>query len=233
MPASSWEGFKPPPYRRTRVRVREWMDEPGLDPALHAEALRGIEATSHWWGQRKPLLREIIRVLGAGRPAAGPYAARRFKLIEVGAGSGHMSRWIEGELKARGFDAEVLATDLVPGPGVEKLDCREETLPEADIYFSNLMLHHLQDWEAVRMLRHQFKASRLGVIHFEIQRHFLHYYAAKSQLGSLPRINQVDALLSIQQAFSRAELRALPQAAGIPYRLRWSLPFRWLLTLEK
>lgn len=223
MPAWSLGGYRP-----QRIRALERMDEPGLDPEMRALAFKGIERISGWWGQKKPLLREITRLLGPAKPG-------RLKLVEVGAGSGHLSRWIEGGLRAEGYDAEVLATDLWAGPGVQALDCLSESLPEADLYFSSLLLHHLGDWDLCRMLQHQEKASRLGWVHFDLHRHLLHYLAARfrTRLAGLPEINQVDALLSIQQGYTRRELQGLLKAAGVEAEIIWSLPCRWLISRKK
>jgi len=156
MPASSLAGSRPG-YQFRRVRSTEWMDEAGLDPALRAEALKGIERIGTWPGQRRPLLREILGLLGP--PSKG------LKLIEVGAGSGHLSRWVAQELSKRGYDAEVLPTDLHAHPGVGQLDCLDPQLPEADLYFSNLLLHHLKDEEASGMLSLLASKASLGFVH--------------------------------------------------------------------
>jgi hypothetical protein len=215
-------------YRFERVRALEMMDDPSLDPKIRDKALEGIEAISHWWGQRKPLLRAILNLLG-------PPVGRSFRLIEVGAGSGHLSRWLEAELKGRGYDAEVRATDLLARPGVEVLDCIKSEIPEADLYFSSLVLHHLGDWEACQMLAAQARVARIGFVHFDLQRNFFHYAIAffRTRFSELPLINQIDALLSIQQSYSRSELRALPHAIGLNARIQWSLPFRWLLLWKR
>jgi hypothetical protein len=204
------------------------MDDPGLDPALRQAALDGIERISHWMGQRRPLLKAILSILG-------PPGQGRLKLIEVGAGNGHLSRWIAAELALRHYDAEVRPSDLEPSPGVDRLDCLSEDLPEADLYFSNLLLHHLGDWQVCVMLRSQAKASRLGFVHFDLQRSWLHWQLARlrTRLAGLHPINLMDALLSIQQGFTRPELEGLGRSAGLDLRVHWSFPFRWLVSLRK
>ena len=227
MPAWSLDGSKAPAYRRARVRVREVMDDPALDPALREEALKGIEAISHWAGQRRPLLREILGLLG--KPA------RKYRLIEIGAGSGHLSRWVEAELKKRGYEAEVLATDIFPYPGVGILDGSRGPLPEADIYFSSLVLHHLGDWQACRMMLLQSQAAKIGFVHFELRRHWLYFQLVKLAVKAarLHPINQIDALLSVQQSFTRQEIKTFATATGLKIRVKASLPFRWLLTWRR
>jgi hypothetical protein len=228
MPAWSSEGFKAPAYRFQRIRALEVMDQEGLDPDLRAQALKGIEAISHWWGQRRPLLREILALIA-------PQRGRHLRLVELGAGSGHLSRWIAAELARRGFDAEVIPTDLLPSPGVQVLDCLAEVQPEADLYFSNLLLHHLGDWQACQMMLIQAKSARIGFVHFDLQRHWLHYQLAKfrTRLAGLHPINLADALLSIQQGYSKAEWGTFATATGLRLTARWRAPFRWLLTWKK
>lgn len=216
-------------YRFRRVRSLERMDEPGLPPAELAQALEGLERISRWWGQREPLLTAIEGMLG-------PPTSKRLRLIEVGAGSGYTARWVAGKLAERGYRAEVLATDLHPTifPGVGRLDALHGKLPDADLYFSNLFLHHLPDAALPTLFARQARASRLGFIHYDLQRHWAHYYVAlfRTRFARLPSINQTDALLSIQQGYTRAELKGF--SAGLPgAEVRWCLPFRWMLTWRR
>lgn len=227
MPAWYSEEFRPYRYRPERVRVRELMDDPALEAGERERVLKGIETISHWPGQRMPLLRAILRLLG--------HPSRKFKLIEVGAGNGHLSRWISAELARRGYDIEVIPSDLFFSPGVEVLDCSAESLPQADIYFSTLLLHHLGDWQACQMMLAQSKAARLGFLHFEMQRHFFHFHAARlcMAVARLHPINRIDGLLSIQQAYTRPEIKTFATATGLDIDLSWHAPFRWLLTWRR
>jgi hypothetical protein len=224
MPA--WSSAVPEPYRFRRVRSVELMDLPGLPARERALALQGLDRITGWPGQRGPLLRALKRLLGAP-------TGRRLKLVEVGAGTGQTARWLQAELRAAGYRAELRATDLFPLPGVQKLDALKKNLPEADVYFSNLFLHHLPDAGIPAMFKAQARASRLGVVHFDLQRHWMHYIGARLALRWAHRINQIDGLRSIQQAYTRAELAALAQEALPGFRLRWTPPFRWILTWKK
>ena len=101
----------------------------------------------------------------------------------------------------------------------------------ADIYFSSLLLHHLDDQQVVQMFRLHARLSRLGFVHFDLQRSFFHFYLAKLRIGlaRLHYINQIDALRSIQQSYTRADLMVLLRASALAsFKLRWSFPFRWL-----
>ena len=199
------------------------MDDPALPAAEREAALRGLERISAWPGQRLSVLEALERLLGKPGP--------RLRLIEVGAGSGHLSRWLDRELKLQGFRVEVFPTDRVSVPGVGRMDALKDALPEADIYFSNLMLHHLDDADLSGMLQAQCKASRLGFVHLDLHRHPLHYYGASALIraAGLPKINLSDGLRSIQQGYTSGELLALaPQGS----RVRWHFPFRWALSWQ-
>lgn len=203
------------------------MDTPDLDARERQEALLGLDRLARWPGQRAPLLGALERLLG--RPQAGTR-----KLVELGAGSGSLSRWMARELAQRGHRVEVQATDLNPGEGVSSLDVLAPSLPEADIYFSNLLLHHLDDAVLPGMLARQAAASRLGLAHYDLHRHWAHLQAARLILwcSRMPDIVRQDGSLSIRQGFSRAELLALVR--DLPgAQVAWHPPFRWLLTWHR
>jgi hypothetical protein len=212
-------------YRAERLRRPERMDDPRLDPAEHQAALEGLERISRWPGQREPLLRAVLGLLG-------PATSRRVRVIEVGAGSGHLAAWMRRRLGSLGYRAEVLASDRVAAPGVRRLDALSTRLPEADVYCSNLLLHHLPDDGVQRMLRAQSRASRRGWAHYDLHRHWLHFYGASFLLraAGLPRINWSDGLRSIQQGFRREELLALAPAGAA---VSWHAPFRWCLRWQR
>lgn len=200
------------------------MDDPALPAAEREEALRGLDRISAWPGQRSSVLAALEALLGPPGP--------RRKLVEVGAGSGQLSRWLDAELKLLGHQVELYPTDRVPVPGVGRLDALQAQLPEADIYFSNLMLHHLTDADVTRMLEAQARASRVGFLHLDLHRHPLHFYGASAlfRLARLPEIIWTDGRRSIQQGYTRSELLALAPAGS---ELHWHVPFRWALTWRR
>ena len=204
------------------------MDADDLPAWEHALALQGLEKISKWWGQRQPLLIAIEQLLG-------PPPSKPLRLVEVGAGSGDSARWLEHQLQLRGYRAKVIATDLRPAPGVRRLDALRGRLPKADIYYSNLFLHHLPDAALAPLFSRLAGASRIGFAHFDLQRHWAHFYGASAliRLAGLPRINWVDGLRSIQQGYGRTELQAFANAGVKDAKLSWIGPFRWKLTWKR
>jgi hypothetical protein len=215
-------------YRPWRVRRTEWMDRPGLPKSERDAALAGLERLSAWPGTRGPLLSSVRKLLG-------PPDRKRRRLVELGAGGGSLSRWLAASLEGLGYRAEVLATDLVAAPGVRKLDALSGRLPAADLYFSNLLLHHLEDDGVRRLLERSAGASARGSVHLDLQRHWIHHYGAMAMvaLAGLPRINRVDARLSIQQGYSREEWMGLARGLGPGAEAGWQFPFRWRLAWKR
>jgi len=215
-------------YTARRRRQRELMDRPGLPAAERAVALAGLDRLSAWPGSRGPLLAGVLDLLGAPD-------GRRKRLVELGAGGGALARWLEGSLIRAGHRAQVLDTDLLPAPGVRRLDALAGRLPLADVYYSNLLLHHLADAGARRLLERSARSSALGCLHLDLQRHWLHYYGAMALLraAGLPPINQTDARLSIQQGYTRRELLDLARGWGPAAALSWHFPFRWRLAWKR
>jgi hypothetical protein len=173
-------------------------------------------------------LRGLLSLRGRPQP-------RMRRLIEVGAGSGHLSRWVAERLRVQGHSVEVLATDREAAEGVTRMDALARELPEADLYFSNLMLHHLEDADVRTMFARQAAASRLGLLHCDLHRHALHFYGARFLLWAarMPDIIRQDGERSIQQGFVRDELCALAQELLPRARIEWKAPFRWMLTWRR
>lgn len=214
-------------YRFRRLRRPERMDQADLPAAERRAALDGLERVAAWPGQRGPILEALLGLLG-------PPHGRRWRLVEVGAGNGNLARWLGAQLGARGHRVELLATDLTPAPGVRHLDAVRGRLPEADVYYSNLMLHHLPDAAVTTMLERQARACGRGLLHFDLQRHWAHFYGALALFAAtgMPPIIRHDGMRSIQQGFSRAELRALARPLG-GVRVDWTAPFRWRLSWRR
>jgi hypothetical protein len=204
------------------------MDRPGISKAERDVALAGLDRLSAWPGSRAPLL-------GSVRALLGPPDGKRRRLVELGAGGGALSRWLARSLAGLGYRAEVLATDRVGAPGVRRLDALAGRLPAADLYFSNLVLHHPPDAGVRRLLERSAQASARGCVHIDIQRHWLHYYGAMAllKLAGLPRINRADARLSIQQGYTRREWLGLARGLGEGAEATWQFPFRWRLAWKR
>jgi|GEM_PF-2418145 hypothetical protein len=206
----------------------EAMDRPDLDPALRKESLGGLRRLRGTFLRPEPLLSALLRMLPPGN-------GRTFRLVELGAGTGDLSAWIGRALRRRGLRVEMVATDRVGATGVSEFDCASTGgWMDADLYFSNLLLHHLHVDEIRRSLECQAGHARLGAVHLDLVRGPFLYYLTRLSLPWLgyPRINQSDALLSIQAAFSAREMEALGSRFHGRAVVRRALPFRQILSIQ-
>ena len=212
-------------FGRGRDLGIEAMDRPDLEPALRQQALVGLARLRRIFLRPGPLLRAMVRILP-------PPAERTLRIVELGAGTGELSAWIGRALERTGRRVEMVATDRIAAPGVRALDCTGSVgWMEADLYFSNLLLHHLGVDEIRRTLAMQGRHARHGSVHLDLVRTGLSYYTSRLFLPLLryPRIIQSDALLSIQAAFTVLEMRGLADGVCRGFEVRKALPFRQIL----
>lgn len=212
-------------FSQERSLQIEAMDSPDLDPALREQALEGLGRLRRIFLRPGSLLAAMVGILP-------PPGNRTLRLVELGAGSGELSAWLGRALERTGRRMEMVATDRIAAPDVLAFDCTgSDGWMDADLYFSNLLLHHLQVHEIRRSLAMQGQHARFGSLHLDLVRTSLSYYLTRLFLPLLryPRINQSDGLLSIQAAFTVAEMRGLADGVCPSFEVRKALPFRQIL----
>jgi hypothetical protein len=212
-------------FSRERSLQIEAMDSPDLDPALREQALEGLGRLRRIFLRPGSLLAALVGILP-------PPGNRTLRLVELGAGSGELSAWLGRALERTGRRVEMVATDRIAAPDVLAFDCTAASgWLDADMFFSNLLLHHLGVDEIRRSLGCQAVHARLGAIHLDLVRGPALYYLTRLflPLFGYPRINQSDGLLSIQAAFSVREMEALGSGFRGRAAVRRALPFRQIL----
>ncbi|WP_337173318.1 methyltransferase domain-containing protein [Paludisphaera sp.] len=212
-----------PPDLRTRRRSPEVMDQPGLDPAEHGralEALRRVNLFSATTRAMWPRIREFAK----GRP--GP-----IRLLDVACGGGDFAARIARKARREGMALEVAgcdvseyavahATEHARRSGVAanffKHDVLADPFPEGfDVVTCSLFLHHLDEPEAVGLLRAMKRAGGLLLVD-DLERGRSGWLLAYAGIRILSRsaVAHVDGPLSVEGAFTRDEARALAEAAG-------------------
>lgn len=232
-----------PPSLTHRRRRAEWMDDPDLDPALHAEALLGL-ARFHTLGLMGSMMR---RVLAPYRRAVG---ARPLRLLELGCGRGDVLTEIVSEARggivALGLDisAEAIgqARGRLPRRLARRVDFRvadvldESTpLPRSDVAFCNMFLHHFDEAPATTLLRRMAAAARHGVIVCDLSRDVPSWMQMwiGSRIISRSPVVHFDGLRSVEGAWTLDELAAMARAAGLRgVKCRRVFPVRLLLTTQ-
>lgn len=226
-----------------RRRHAEWMDEPDIDPRLHRDALRGLER---------------INVVSATVPAVWAPLARLWRrhhgaglsLLDVACGAGDVAIGVARRARQEGVTLAVDACDISPTAvayAVERArradvdvrffehDVMTAPLRVYDVVVCSLFLHHLDEDEAVRLLRTLDATARLLVIVSDLDRSRLGLVLAwlGTRLLSRSPVVHVDSLRSVRAAFTRAEAAALAARAGLTScHLTAHWPCRWRLVAE-
>lgn len=230
---------------RQRRLQPEVMDQPGLDPVRHREALRGLE--------RINLLSASAGILWPSLAAlARRTAPRPLRVLDVAAGGGDVpiQLWRRASrsklaLEIEGCDvnpeAVAYATDRATAKGANVrffiANVLDGPLPTGyDVICCSLFLHHLNNEQAVDFLRRAAEAAGRMILINDLERCrtglLLAYLAAWTL--TLSPIVRVDGPRSVEGAFTREEALALAQQAGLHGARvvrRW--PFRYLLSWSK
>lgn len=229
----------------TRDRRPEMMDQPGLDPADHAAALKGLErlnrvsrtAATLW-----PHLERLAKALPAGRP---------LRVLDAATGGGDVPVLLARWARRAGLAVEFAGCDISPSAlayadrraaaaGVPVTFFRHDILagPPAgpfDVATCNLFLHHLSDADAVTLLKHLAAAGRAVLVN-DLARGPLSYAIvwAGTRLLSRSPIVRTDGPLSVRAAFTPAEAAAVADRAGLSgASITRQHPCRFLLAWER
>jgi hypothetical protein len=207
-----------------RVRVRERMDAPDVDPRLLRKALHNIRRCNRFLGGTRALLAGFDVLAKDWAPG------RCVVFADVGTGSADLPRALVARGAERGFTIEVVAVDLHaqtirsaragPITGLELVRGDARALPLADrsvdYAMSAMLLHHLSDEEAVAHFAELGRIARAGVIVHDLSRSVRSWLwiTALTRLFGDP-ITRFDGPASVRQAFLPEEARALAEGAGL------------------
>ncbi len=224
--------------RRLRPEV---MDQPGLDPGRHRQALRGLGRINFWSGSAGllwPPLAALARNLG-----------RPLRVLDLASGGGDVPIRLWRRAHRAGLPIVVAGCD-VSGGAVEHATRQAERqrtgvrffvanalsgdLPAGyDAVICSLFLHHLTEDQAVGLLRRMAAAAGRLVLVNDLVRSRTGLLLARvgTRLLSLSPVVHVDGPRSVEGAFTIAEARALAERAGLSeatVERHW--PCRFLLT---
>ncbi len=223
----------------------ELMDQPGLDEQQHRQALLGLERINRlslsagiFW----PALARLARRLHP-RPC---------RILDVATGGGDVLRDLGRRARKVGVELQLAGCDISPvalkyaenqsrgeGSIIRFFQCdvlRGELPGEYDAVITSLFLHHLEEEQAVMVLRRMAGAARRMVLVNDLERSPLGFVMAwvGSRLLSRSRIVHVDGPRSVEGAFTLSEALTLAQRAGLKGATigrRW--PCRHLLSWKR
>ena len=233
-----------PDLSRRRLEP-ELMDQPGLDPAEHARALRALRRINALSGSAGILWGPIRRLARAVRPKV-------LRVLDLASGGGDVPVRLWQRARRAGLPIEVAgcdrsetavahATERAREAGAEVAffvhDVISDGPPrEHDVLACSLFLHHLTDDEARTLLRQMGERAGRMVLVNDLRRSragWLLAWAASRVLSRSPVVH-FDGPQSVRAAFTPEEVLTLAAEAGLEgatVTRRW--PFRLLLTWER
>lgn len=233
-----------------RVLTAELMDDPGLDPALHAQALAGLGRLNRLSHAARPVCREVRALLrGVSMEPA------KATVVDIATGAGDLLIGLardgigtapEGRLigvdisataleiaRARAADAKLpahwLAADVLNRP----LPMQDQSV---DLCVSSLFLHHLEGPSVARLLSEMARVARIGIVISDLRRSRLGLALAvvAGRVMTRSHIVHVDSVKSVRAAWTQEELQDLAVQGGLRNaRVRLIWPQRLLLTWSR
>jgi ubiquinone/menaquinone biosynthesis C-methylase UbiE len=204
--------------------VEELLDGPLNDEAALAANLRDLRRINRLTGGATLSLR-AIRALGEAAT-----------VLDVGTGGADIPALLLADARRRAVALEVTATDsrkevvraarlvrpalaTMPGLVLAVADGRGLPYPDAsfDVGHASLVLHHLDQADAVAFLRELRRVSRLGIVVNDLARGRLFWFGARLVTHTLAtsRYTRHDGPLSVRRAWTRAEMVDLLGRAGL------------------
>jgi 2-polyprenyl-3-methyl-5-hydroxy-6-metoxy-1,4-benzoquinol methylase len=221
------------------------MDQPGLDGTVHNLALRGLGRIN-----RVSFSASIVwpAILSLERMRAN----QTIRVLDLATGGGDVPIDLAKRARRAGLDLRIEGCDVSPAAvsfatraaaevGVSirffPLDALCEPIPEGfDIITCSLFLHHLDEEDAVRLLRKMAGATRSTIVVNDLLRSHIGYGIAWAgcRLLSRSQIVHHDGPTSVRAAFSLDEARELADRAGLEgLRLERRWPWRFLLSWSR
>lgn len=225
----------------SRCRHPEIMDSPHLDERRHRRALDALKRINWISRSAAQLWADIRRVVLEGNN-------RKVRVLDVACGGGDVLLALEAVARRGGVALSVSGCDISPVAVARareraaevdsaarffRLDALCEPLPgDADVIYNTLFLHHLEDADAISLLRRMADVARQMIVVQDLERSRVGYALAYFGVRVLTRssVARVDGPLSVRAAFTAAEAVDLARRAGLAADVRHLWPYRYSLT---
>jgi 2-polyprenyl-3-methyl-5-hydroxy-6-metoxy-1,4-benzoquinol methylase len=225
-----------------RQREEEIMDQPGLDPAQHQQALRGLARINAWSGSARILWPAIAALARHIRPAP-------LRVLDVASGGGDVPIRLWRRARRSGLRLDVAGCDKsavavahaqrqadAAGADVQFFthDAMAQPLPAGyGVLTCSLFMHHLASSEAICLLEAMKQGAGQLVLINDLRRSALGWLCAYvvTRILSRSSVVHVDGPRSVAAAYTCSEAAELAQRAGLTgaaVARRW--PFRFLIT---
>jgi ubiquinone/menaquinone biosynthesis C-methylase UbiE len=203
------------------------MDRPDADPAMLARSLRFIRTINAALGYTRATLRHLERFSRTWSKC------ETIRVIDFATGSADVPRAVLRWADARGFDVRVVGVELhaetARTAARASAHDRRFTIVQADVLdlpfgdgsfdyaLTSMFLHHLPDDHVVRVMQSMSRVARRGIIAADLIRNRRAYaWITLFTLVANPMLRH-DARVSVRQGFTRGEILALRDRAGIGF----------------
>jgi SAM-dependent methyltransferase len=219
------------------TEMLETLDRRNAHPAVVRATLADIARSNRLFGGRRAVRWGVERLLRAARPSG------RLTVLDVGAGSGDVARYLARSLGAR-WALRIVALDhLTPAARL----CRERGLATVvgdfaalpfggravDVVVASQVLHHVPRSRVPPLLRALGACARVGVVVADLRRSRAAragIWGASHLLGFHP-VTRRDGIVSVSRGFAVEELERLCRDAGVVTRVYrrpgWRLVAWW------
>lgn len=224
-----------------RRRQPEVMDQPGLDRSRHEAALKSL-ARINFWSRSVGILWTPLRQL------AKRLGKKSLTVLDLATGSGDIPLGLWAKAKRAGIDLQIVGCDVsdcaieyarsqnaAQGASVrfERRDVLTDPPPQQyDAVICSLFMHHLDEAEAVQLLRIMSAVARHLLLVNDLERSVVGFLLVKLATRILTRspVVRIDGPRSVEGAFSLDEVRRLANEAGLSSAtLQRRHPCRFLL----
>jgi 2-polyprenyl-3-methyl-5-hydroxy-6-metoxy-1,4-benzoquinol methylase len=223
----------------------EEMDDDGLPPEAHAQALAGLARLNR--------LSFGSSSIWSALQAAGAFAvgnSRPIRVLDVATGGGDGPVALGLRARRLGIPMEIIGVDRSPFAlstareladryGISArwvcLDVTRDPIPAADWITSSLFLHHLTDAQVVSLLRAMANIAAHGIIINDLERSALNRGLVwlGARLVSRSPVVHRDSDRSVRAGFTLREAADLAEAAGLSdmrFERRFPCRFQWIWT---
>ncbi len=227
-----------------RQQIPEWMDDPGLPEVDHLQALAGLARLNRVSCVSRTIYRRLVRYAKQIKP-------RPLKVLDVASGCGDLPIDWATRAARSGVPMQITATDI-SGVAVEatlrqarnrnveigilQRNCVTEGLPFGfDVVTCSLFIHHLNDFQATRLLQSMRASAAVALLVCDLERSRLNValVALASRLVTRSSVVHHDAVASVKGAYTRAEFERLAcQALAQPMVVQPQFPCRFLASID-
>ena len=207
--------------------------------------LADITKSNRWLGGTAVVLRHLSHLIGVS-PARQP-----IRILDMATGAADIPTAIVRWARDHGIAVQIAAVDANPEVleyarrntrGFPEICLAEQNILDLryedrcfDFVVCSQILHHLENDEALTVLRSANQLSTQGIVVSDLRRRGVCIFAA--QIGSRflrNRLSRHDARVSFRNAFAPAEIRELAEQAELPcYTLQRHGPCRFALIVDK